>query len=187
MKNKIIANLILIVLLGLTLVACLTPRDSALSEFNNIKTGERSFFAGEVALILYTNNFNIDTLRLTDSKYLAPEKKWVESDFTGKFSKFLFKYNVNHWEQESFDCDKMTRAAAFYAGVLFNNSPNRIKAHGFLVGEIYYYKTGKGRHAINICIVKDGQDYRIMLYDPQLKFEVTISPEEKSSAFLIKI
>ena len=184
MIKKLYSCLLVGFLLSLAFIACSRPADTLRSEIIPVST--HSFTRGEVTEMLITNYFNINGLHLTDGRYIAPEKTWVESIFTEKMSKFLFDHNLNHWIKESWDCDKITRTSACYAGILFHNSSNRIKGHGFLVGEFYYLKTGKGGHAINICIVKDGKDYRIMFYEPQLKYEVTLTQEEKFSAFMIK-
>lgn len=177
MKNKILLGLSLIsIFIGAALVSCSRPADGLQSEV--VPVGSHVFTTPEVVEMLQSNGVSC-SFTLTDKTYIAPEADWVKSQFSSKFTKFLFDYNINHWTQESNDCDDISRAAATYASILYGNSKNRIKGHGFLFGEYHYAKAGAGGHAINVAIVKDGEEYRLMFYEPQVKYEVTLSESEK--------
>lgn len=173
MKKLLIS---LFVCLSVVFISCSRPADNLQKE--NVPVGEHVFSSAEIAYILATNEITA-TFLLNDQEYVAPTKEWVEKQYTDKLTKFLFDYNLNHWTKESSDCDDIARAAAVQAAILFHNSENRRKGAGFLFGEFYYFKTGYGGHAMNIALVKDKNTYKLVYYEPQLKYLVDISGMER--------
>lgn len=175
----------LFILIAAVFIACSRPADTIQSEI--VPVGEHKFTNLDINLMLATNGVNPSkALILADSLYVSPEKDWVAKQFPPKMSKFLFDYNINHWTKENNDCDKISRAAATYAAILFHNSKNHPNGAGFTFGELFYIKSGLGGHAINIAIVKDGPAYRLMFFEPQLGFEVFPTIEEKGSVFFVR-
>lgn len=173
-----IKNLIIVLFIGLLalIVSCSRPADALQSEV--VPVGEHIFTRQEVQEMLITNGI-LTKFILTDNKYVAADIKWVEKEYSDKLAKFLFDYNLHRWTRESSDCDDISRAAAVQASILFHNSKSRPKGVGLLFGEFHYVKTGVGGHAINIAIVKDKEDYKIVFYEPQLKFLISASDDER--------
>ena len=157
---------------------CSRPADSLQSE--TIPLGEHLFTPLEIETMLLTNGVTT-RFTLTDEKYAAPTAEWVRGVYSDKLTKFLFDYNLNHWTQESSDCDDISRTAAVNGSILFHNSKNKPSKAGFLFGE-YHYWGKQGGHAINIAIVKDGPVYRLMFYEPQTKLEVKLTESDKFSS-----
>lgn len=173
------AKLFSLIFSVLFLISCSRPADTLQSQ--DIPIGEHIFTRAQVVEIMLTNGVNAANIVLTDMLYVAPDVKWVQSQYPPKLAKFLFDYNLNHWTKESNDCDNISRAAADYAAILFHNSKNRPSGKGFLFGEFHYSKKQLGGHAINIVIVKDGPIYRLLFFEPQLNFEVELTENEKFS------
>lgn len=166
---------------GLLIWGCSRPADALQSEI--VPIGSHIFTRAEVYQMLQSNGVTC-SFTLTDETYIAPEADWVKNQYSSKLTKFLFDYNLHHWTKESSDCDDISRAAATYGSILFHNSKSRPKGHGFLFGEYHYIKAGAGGHAINVIIVKDGTNYRLMFYEPQVKYEVTLSELERFNGSL---
>lgn len=179
MKLKLKISLFLSVLLVILGVSCSRPADKLLSE--DVEVGSHVFTREQVINMLYTNGMPFISITLTDEFYIAPTANWIKTTYSDKLTKFLFDYNLNHWTRESSDCDDISRAAAVYSSILFHNSKNRPKGKGLLFGEFHYIKAGAGGHAINFAIAKSGDKYKLVFYEPQKKFEIELSEDEKSS------
>lgn len=169
----------LTVCLSVILISCSRPADALQAE--TVPVGEHVFNQSEILEMLTTNGV-VTFPTLTDAKYVAPTLEWIEKQYSDKLTQFLFAYNLNHWTEESFDCDDISRAAAVTASVLFHNSKSRIKGAGLLFGEYHYIKAGVGGHAINVIIVKDKDIYRVVFYEPQKKFIIKLSDNERASS-----
>ncbi len=175
--KKLIASLVfgLCVIASVILISCSRPADKLREE--TVPVGEHVFTTEEVQVMLFTNGI-IRGFTLTDAQYVAPTLEWVEKQYAEKLNKFLFDFNLRHWTKESSDCDDISRAAAVNAAILFHNSKNRPKGAGFLFGEYHYVKSGLGGHAINIAIVKDKDIYKVVYFDPQFRFLVSLQEKE---------
>lgn len=177
--KKLLISFSLIICLSILFVSCSRPADALRSE--TVPIGEHIFTPQEVQYILLTNGI-IGRFTLTDAQYVAPTLEWVEKQYTDKLTKFLFDYNLHHWTKESSDCDDISRAAAVKASILFHNSKNRPKGAGLLFGEFHYIKSGAGGHALNAAIVKDKEIYRLVFYEPQVKYIVKLQEKETDNA-----
>lgn len=183
-KKEISYFLLCLILLILLAVGCSRPADNLQKE--EVPIGSHIFSREQVIDMLRTNGVNLFEFTLTDNTYIAPDVNWVKNNYSSKLSKFLFDYNLHHWTKESSDCDDISRAAATFGAMLYHNSSKRVNGHGFLFGEYHYIKTRAGGHAINVIIVKDGANYRLMFYEPQLKFEITVSEVEKGNSLWLR-
>lgn len=172
---------LLVCILG---ISCSRPADALQKE--EVPVGSHIFSREQVINMLHTNGIVLFDFTLTDASYIAPEANWVKNNYSSKLTKFLFDYNLHHWTKESSDCDDISRAGATFGAMLYHNSSKRVNGHGFLFGEYHYVKTGVGGHAINVVIVKDGTNYRLMFYEPQVKYEVTLTQAEKSGSMWLR-
>ncbi len=171
-------SILLLLTISIIFISCSRPADELRSE--TVPIGEHVFTPDEIKTMLLTNGIWAN-FSLTDARYVAPTLSWVEKQYTDKLTKFLFDYNLHHWSRESSDCDDISRAAAVQASILFHNSKNRPKGVGLLFGEYHYFKEGVGGHAMNIAIVKDGVDYKLFFYEPQVKHEARTSEAERTA------
>lgn len=176
-KFYISFSIFVCLLVAAAFISC-SPRPADSLRHESVPIGDHVFSREEISQMLLTNGI-IASFSLTDAQYVAPTLEWVEKEYSDKLSKFLFDYNLHHWTKESSDCDDISRAAAVQASILFHNSKTRPKGVGFLFGEFHYIKSQAGGHALNIIIVKDKEDYKLVFYEPQLKYIISTSGNER--------
>lgn len=124
---------------------------------------------------------------VSDGKYVLAKREWVEKEFSSGLSDFQFQFGINHWKEESNDCDKFSGAATFYLRWLNHSSPNRNVNAALAAGEVYYRRTDGQYHAINFFILETGGVLVPTFYEPQTRRFVKLSPSEISSVFFWKL
>lgn len=179
MKLKLKLLFSLLISLAVLGTSCSKPADKLIQE--EVEIGSHVFTREQITNMLYTNGMPFISITLTDQFYIAPTDNWIKTTYSDKLTKFLYDYNLHHWTKESSDCDDISRAAAVYSSILFHNSKNRPKGKGLLFGEFHYIKDGAGGHAINFAIAKSGDKYKLVFYEPQKKFEIELSEDERLS------
>ncbi len=176
---------VLVCLLAATFFSSCSPKPADPMRQEVVPIGEYIFSREEVAIILLTNGIST-TLTLTDDRYVAPTLEWLEKQYSDKLTKFLFDYNLHRWTQESSDCDDISRAAAVQASILFHNSKSRPKSVGLLFGEYHYIKSALNGHAINLAIVADKGVYKLVFYEPQVKYIISPTDQQISSSLWVR-
>jgi hypothetical protein len=117
---------------------------------------------------------------IADGQYAMPSEAWINGQYSLDLKAFQFELKASHWVAEANDCDDFARGAAYFSQVLHHNTPHKTVT-GLLFGEFWYYKDdGSGGHAINFSIVNDSKTKKpkIIFYEPQLQYQVTLSTNE---------
>ena len=114
-----------------------------------------------------------------DALYSLPSLEWVQNDFTQAYRQF--KASVDVYRAESNDCDNFERACAFFADLLWSNTP-KTTATGLAFGEFWYEQDTGGGHAINFFLYRFlGPDIMIGFYEPQTGSVKSLTQKEISS------
>jgi hypothetical protein len=109
-------------------------------------------------------------LKLADVRYLVPTRKWLETVFPYDCDEFIGQLQASY-DEEHWDCDDFTRAAAFLAQLQNSWQTREMLQAGKLkdrasiaFGEFWY---ASDRHSINTAIVDDNGRLRVMFFEPQ--------------------
>ena len=111
---------------------------------------------------------NHTTVLLLDSDYMLPTQGWVHGEFASALQTVLAALGLEDWVEEAWDCDKFSRFAFAYAGVLWGKTIGRPKT-GLAFGTVCYVdKRMMGGHCINVFLWRDDDGIaRVQFVEPQ--------------------
>jgi len=115
-----------------------------------------------------------------DRSYAVVDSAWLKSYYT-TFRAELFRLGVTKWDGR-FDCNHF---ASFYTSLAqtkfyADNFQSWTSAQSLAVGT-FWYVSARGPHAIVVAITERG----VVFIEPQTGQEITLTPGERQSAFLI--
>lgn len=134
--------------------------------------------ASEVRSLLTLNGLTNASIFISDATYAKPTTKWLTGKFYEYFLNWLWKNDLNKWQQK-FDCDNFS--CLYYAFAQACHTQSGRSEQGILVGEMFFMQKGGG-HAINLAITEKG----VIFIEPQTGAEITLTKEEKSSCWCVR-
>ena len=121
-------------------------------------------------------------IKLGDADYNTPRADWLLGEFEGWFRDALRRLGIEAYVDEAGDCDDYADLYAVLARVCHRRMP-KCAGTALPVGVLHYRTSAGNGHAINVALTSD----RGLLYiEPQTGKTVTLTAEEKRSAWLLK-
>lgn len=105
------------------------------------------------------------------------------SELYNEYKNELFEKGVIRWDK-SYDCNRFSQSFVTFLQIKFfaNTRVNFNQGQALAVGEVYYTKTGVGRHAINILVTQQGT----VFFEPQTGKILKLTQKEIQSITFIK-
>jgi hypothetical protein len=119
---------------------------------------------------------------LADSVYSLPTREWISTTYSTSLDKFFFSLGNLKWAEDSHDCDNFAVGGLFWAQQLHASMYAKTGKSGLAVGEFWYTRDDLVNHAINIFIIFEDNQYKLVFYDPQLFKIVQLSDVEQFNA-----
>lgn len=116
-----------------------------------------------------------------DTIYSLPSIEYITNQFSQNLKGFFFSLNSQGWKEQENDCDDFALGACFLMNFLHHNTVDKIRNTGIAFGEFYYIREQGGGHAINVAIVKDNLEVKVVFYEPQTYSIVTLTQKEIES------
>jgi hypothetical protein len=131
------------------------------------------------------------SILLLDSGFMLPTAAWVHGVFAAALDTVLQSLGLSKWAQESWDCDKFSRFAWGYAGILWAKTTG-IPEAGLAFGMVCYLRrNNEGGHCVNVFVHRDEAGNALVQFvEPQQQLggrlqEVKLTPEEIASIWSI--
>lgn len=118
-----------------------------------------------------------------DQTYALPTRADLERITAGWM--YVAKVLGFTYQAESQDCDKFSRFAAAYAGLVHAKQTQEVEAitpGGFPLGE-FYYVSPAGTHAITVAIVGEGERLEVVWMEPQTGKLMELTQAEIESCY----
>lgn len=140
---------------------------------------------------LAATGINPNAVLLLDGEYMLPTASWVHGTFASALDSVLKGLGLTEWSEEAWDCDKFSRLAWAYAGLLWAKTQGRPQT-GLAFGVVCYMSERLGGgHAINVFIHRDSNGQaRVQFVEPQKQLggrlvEINLSEAERNSVWSI--
>ena len=119
----------------------------------------------DVKALMHSGGYTAYNELIYDAEYSFPNLEWLEKEFYPKYWEFLKSNGYWVYEEESNDCDDFAGEARLFAQRLNNKTENKGK-RALAFGELHYTTDKGGSHAINFVILKVGDNFKILFFEP---------------------
>lgn len=134
-------------------------------------------------------NEGVDTsvaaVELPDEQYALPAADWIANEFAAAFTSERNRW-VGLYRNGCSDCDDFAEFAVTFAKFLFRNTEDRPKDAALAFGE-FWYVTPQGGHAINLAICREGDELKLVFFEPQSSSVVRLTRKEIESCCFVRM
>jgi|TARA_R100000963_G_C4595185_1_gene70924 hypothetical protein len=125
-----------------------------------------------------------------DANYSLFSSNYVTGEGYDKFKEWLFRRGILGW-RHTFDCDNYAEAFRVFLQIVHSKAQkgktDNSRKQAVAVGVIWYERDGRGGHAINLIVTKDGENLVVKFVEPQDGNIIELSQTERESIFFVLI